>query len=104
MAFNSGQAFKEMTEAARVSAEDRWSALEQPFSQVMETQRDALRELATEWFHQEMSDKVLDERLGVLREQFVETLVVDSSAGRSVCDKAVQAALNCFWEALMAGL
>ncbi|EAT17197.1 hypothetical protein [Desulfuromonas acetoxidans] len=104
MAFNSGQAFKEMTEAAQASADERWGALEQPFANVMEAQRDALRELATEWFHQEMSDKVLDERLKVLREHFVEALVVDSSAGRAVCDKAVQAALNCFWESLMAGL
>nr|WP_320114182.1 hypothetical protein [uncultured Desulfuromonas sp.] len=104
MAFNSGQAFKEMIEAAQASAEERWSLLEQPFADVMEAQRDVLRELATEWFHQEMSDKVLDERLNGLREQFVETLVVNSSAGRAVCDKAVQAALNCFWESLMAGL
>ena len=67
MAFNSGQAFKEMTEAAQASAEERWTDLEKPFARVMDAQRDALRELATEWFHQEMSDKVLEERLGALR-------------------------------------
>jgi len=104
VAFNSGQTFKEMVEAAQNSAEDAWSALGPPFEQVMEEQRDTLRELATEWFHEEMSDKALDERLAGLRQQFVETLVVRCAAGRQVCDKAVQAALNCFWESLMAGL
>ncbi|PLX95646.1 MAG: hypothetical protein C0620_03835 [Desulfuromonas sp.] len=104
MSFNSGQTFKEMVEAAQAGSEERWSALEEPFTRMMEEQRELLRELATEWFHDEMSDKVLDERLKALRQTFVGELVSRSGLAPSVCEKAAQAALNCFWESLMAGL
>lgn len=103
MSFNSGQSFKEMVEAARQVAQEHWVVLEEPFEQVMEQQRERLREVAADWFRAGMSDKELDAQLQELQQQFV-TLLADCAVAEDVRQKAVQAALNCFWEGLMAGL
>lgn len=103
MSFNSGQSFKEMIEAARGVGQEQWPVLEQPFEQVMEQQRERLREVAADWFRAGMSDKELDGQLEELQQQFVAQLS-DCAVDEVLRQKVVQAALNCFWEGLMAGL
>ncbi|MCD6527571.1 MAG: hypothetical protein J7K75_11335 [Desulfuromonas sp.] len=104
MAFNSGQTFKEMIEAAHAVVDDNWLELQGPLEQEMEQQRERMREIAVDWFRAGVSDKVLDDQLEELHQQFMTALVPQSGVDSEVCHKAVEAALNCFWKSLMAGL
>lgn len=104
MAFNSGQTFKEMVEAAEVVVGDNWSILQLPVEEQMEQQRERMREIAADWLRAGVSDKVLDAQLEELHQQFMSALVPHAGVDSELCDKAVAAALNCFWKSLMAGL
>lgn len=109
MSFNSGKTFKEMLEAAHQIAEEQWSALEAPMQEVLDTERDALRELASEWMRSGLSDKELDARLEQIQQRFTaavakEVKVRDLRADDDLLKRAVEAALNSYWKSLMEAL
>lgn len=104
MAFNSGKTYKDMLCVAQEVAEDHWQILQGPFEQVMEQQRDRMREISGDWIRTGISDKVLDEELDELQQVFVLVFEKMPQLDQPLAQKATKAALNCFWEALMAGL
>ena len=104
MAFNSGKTYKDMLSAAQEVAQEHWDMLQSPFEQVMEQQRDHLREISGDWIRTGISDKVLDAQLEELQRIFMLVFEKIPQADRDICQKATKAALNCFWEALMAAL
>ncbi|MEA3465644.1 MAG: hypothetical protein U9R29_06520 [Thermodesulfobacteriota bacterium] len=104
MAFNSGKTYKDMLGAAQEAAQEHWVVLQGPFEQVMEQQRDHLREIAGDWIRTGISDKVLDTQLEDLQRIYMLVFEKIPQADLNICQKATKAALNCFWEALMAAL
>lgn len=104
MAFNSGKTYKDMLCVAQEVAQEHWTVLQAPFEQVMEQQRERMREISGDWIRTGISDKALDTELEELQNVF--TLVFEKipQLDQTVAKKATTAALNCFWEALMAGL
>lgn len=93
-----------MLNVAQEVAQEHWIVLQGPFEQVMEQQRDHLREISGDWIRAGISDKVLDTQLEELQHIFMLVFDKIQQADRDVCQKATKAALNCFWEALMAAL
>lgn len=104
MAFNSGQTFKDMLSAAQAAAQQHWPVLQASFEQAMEQQRERMREISAEWIRSGVSDKTLDGQLEELQQFFMLVLAKVPDADPPTAQKAVQAALNCYWEALMAAL
>ncbi|MBN2646096.1 MAG: hypothetical protein JXR59_11570 [Desulfuromonadaceae bacterium] len=105
MAFNSGQTFKDMLEAAAMAADDDWNLIETAMTQLMESERETLREVAVEWIRSGISDKALDGQLENLQKRYCDYLCAqDSDLDDGLCRKTVQAALSRFWEALMEAL
>ena len=104
MSFNSGKTFKEMLAAAGEIADDQWGALEQPMEKVLGSERDALRELASEWMRSGLSDKELDAKLQQLHQRFTAALAEEVDVEQDLLDRVVQAAINSYWKALMAAL
>ncbi|MDD3800599.1 MAG: hypothetical protein AB7T15_02965 [Desulfuromonas sp.] len=104
MAFNTGQTFKDMQAAARLAAAPHWDELAAAFDGWLDQQRDNLREIAADWIRDGLSDKVLDDRLEALQQQLVGQLQQGGAADGPLCDRVAQAALTCFWDALMKGL
>ncbi len=104
MSFNSGKTFKEMFDAAGEIAEDKWSVLEQPMEEVLDTERDSLRELASEWMRSDLSDKELDAKLQHLHQRFTATLTKKVEVEKELLGRVVDAAINCYWKALMEAL
>ena len=104
MAFNSGKTYTDMLEAARDVAQDEWAILRGPFEQVMDQQRERMREISGDWIRSGTTDKILDTHLAELQQIFL--LVFEKIPGldMEISKKATKAALDCFWEALMAAL
>ena len=104
MSFNTGKTFKEMLDAAEEIAAEQWSTLQQPMQEVLESERDALRELASEWMRSDLSDKQLDSRLQHLHKRFSEALEKKAEVEHELIERVVEAALNNYWKSLMAAL
>lgn len=104
MAFNSGKTYSDMLAAAQDVAQDQWQVLQSPFEQALEQQRERMREIAGDWIRSGTSDKVLDVQLEELNQ--VLTLILEKipELDKETCAKAVKAAIDCFWESLMAAL
>ncbi|OQY23396.1 MAG: hypothetical protein B6I37_05365 [Desulfobacteraceae bacterium 4572_35.2] len=104
MAFNSGKTYKDMLCVAQDVAQEHWSVLQAPFEQVMEQQRERMREISGDWIRTGISDKALDADLAELQQVFIIVFEKIPQLDQKLSQKATKAALNCFWEALMAGL
>jgi len=104
VAFNSGKTYNDMLEAAKGAAQGHWDLLQAPFEQAVELQRERMREIAGEWIRSGTSDKVLDAQLEELFQVVMLILEKKSELDNETCKKATKAAINCFWEALMAAL
>lgn len=104
MSFNSGKTYKDMLCAAQAVAQEHWPVLQAPFEQVLEQQRERMRELSGDWIRTGISDKALDAELEELQQVFNLVFEKIPQLDQEVAHKATRAALNCFWEALMAGL
>ncbi len=104
MSFNSGKTFKEMLEAAKEVAGDNWDRLEAPTELVLEEERDALRELASEWMCSGLNDKELDAKLQQLNKRFGSAIAQGVEVEPELLERVVQSAFNVYWEALMKAL
>lgn len=104
MSFNSGKTFKEMLEAAAGVAGEHWDILEEPTEQVLTTERDALRELASEWMCSGLNDKELDAKLQQFQQRFNSTIAQEVEVEQELLKRVVQSAFNVYWEALMKAL
>ncbi|MFA5701048.1 MAG: hypothetical protein WC913_07200 [Desulfuromonas sp.] len=104
MSFNSGKTFKEMFEAAAEVAGEHWGILEEPAEQVFEVERDALRELASEWMCSGLNDKELDAKLEQLHKRFNSAIAQQVEVEPELLERVVQSAFNVYWEALMKAL
>jgi len=104
LSFNSGKTFKEMLDAAGEIAGDQWSVLEHPMEEILDAERDSLRELASEWMRSGLSDKELDTKLQHLHQRFVAALAKEVEVEQDLLERVVQAAINSYWKALMAAL
>lgn len=104
LSFNTGKTFKEMLDAAAEIAADQWGTLQDPMEEVLESERDALRELASEWMRSDLSDKQLDSRLQHLHKRFSEALEKKVGGEHELIERVVDAALNSYWKSLMAAL
>jgi len=104
LSFNSGKTFKEMLDAAGEIADDQWGVLKQPMEEVLDAERDALRELASEWMRSGLSDKELDAKLQHLHQRFTAALEKEVEVERDLLERVVQAAINSYWKSLMAAL
>lgn len=104
MAFNSGKTYNNMLAVAQGVASDQWLTLRGPFEQVMEQQRERMREIAGEWIREGTSDKILDAQLQELQHVFMLVFEKIPEVDDDLAKKATAAALNCLWEALMAAL
>ncbi len=104
MAFNSGQTYKDMLVAAQLAAGNHWGILQAPFEQVMEQQRERIREISGDWIRSGTSDKVLDAQLEELQHIFRLVFEKNADIDIEIAKKASKAAINCLWEALMAAL
>jgi len=93
-----------MFDAAGEIAEDSWSVLEQPMEEVLDTERDSLRELASEWMRSDLSDKELDAKLQHLHQRFTAALTKKVEVEKELLERVVDAAINCYWKALMEAL
>ncbi len=104
MSFNSGKTYSDMLEVAQIAAQDQWQVLQSPFEQALEQQRERMREIAGEWIRSGTSDKVLDAQLEELFQVLMLILEKIPELDKETCTKATRAAINCFWESLMAAL
>ncbi|MDD2558087.1 MAG: hypothetical protein RBR43_05790 [Desulfuromonadaceae bacterium] len=104
MSFNSGKTFKEMLEGAAEVAGEHWDILEEPAEKVFDTERDALRELASEWMCSGLNDKELDTRLQQLHQRFNSAIAQEVDVEPELLERVVQKAFNIYWEALMKAL
>jgi hypothetical protein len=104
LSFNSGKTFKEMLDAAAEIADEKWALMEKPMEDVLDAERDSLRELASEWMRSGLSDKELDARLQKLHQRFTAELAKEIEVEEDLLARAVQAAINSYWKSLMEAL
>lgn len=104
MAFNSGKTYSDMLAVAQDAAQDQWQALQSPFEQALEQQREHMREIAGEWIRSGTSDKVLDTQLAELYQIIMLILEKVPELDKEACAKSTKAAIDCFWESLMSAL
>lgn len=104
MSFNSGKTFKEMLAAAGEIAGERWPDFSAAMEQALEQERDALRELASEWMRSGLSDKELDAKLQQFQQRFSTFVAKQNQVEPELLERTVQAALNSYWKSLMEAL
>jgi hypothetical protein len=104
VAFNSGKTYSDMLAVAQEVAQDQWQVLQTPFEQALEQQRERMREISGEWIRSGTSDKVLDAQLEEVYQVIMLILEKIPELDKETCAKVTKAAIDCFWESLMAAL
>ena len=93
-----------MLVAAQEGAQEHWAVIQSPFEQVMEQQRERMRDISSDWIRSGISDKALDAQLQELQQVFMLVFEKIPDADMDSCQRATKAAITVFWESLMEAL
>lgn len=104
MAFNTAQTLENMVASAAQVLDAEWPRVEDDFAKLIDKHKEQLREVAVSWRHGRINDKELDREIEKLKKQFLQALAPDNKVSQPLLEKAVTAALNTFWDAVMVAL
>ena len=104
MPFNAEQTEKQMLESVKAALGDEWPKIKDSMKQVLKDEREALDRIAAARISGKITDDDLKSQLEDEKEAFAAGLSMVKAVGKAATQKAVNAALDTFWKAVMAAV